>query len=138
MSKAIKILLVLIAIYAGVVTLFESLLGYFQPENQATLVITTFDPVSGEAHDRVISRIEEGGALYVAVNHWPRQWYHRLLENDQVRVKYDGVDGGFTATKVPAAGEQALHDARPLSLGFRILTGFPPRYFVALTPNLPQ
>ena len=47
MSKAIKILLVLIAIYAGVVTLFESLLGYFQPENQATLVITTFDPVSG-------------------------------------------------------------------------------------------
>ena len=48
MSKVVKIALVLIAIYAGVVTLFESLLGYFQPENQATLVITTFDPISGE------------------------------------------------------------------------------------------
>lgn len=137
MSKVIKIALVLIVIYAGVVTLFESLLGYFQPENQATLIITTFDPVSGEAHDRVISRIEQEGALFVAVNHWPRQWYHRLLENDQVRVKYEGVDGAFTATQVSEAGEAALHQARPLGLAFRILTGFPPRYFVALTPNSP-
>ena len=137
MSKVIKIALVLIVIYAGVVTLFESLLGYFQPENQATLIITTFDPVSGEAHDRVISRIEQEGALFVAVNHGPRQWYHRLLENDQVRVKYDGVDGAFTATQVSEAGEAALHQARPLGLAFRILTGFPPRYFVALTPNSP-
>ena len=135
MSKVIKIALVLIAIYAGVVTLFESLLGYFQPENQATLIITTFDPVSGEAHDRVISRIEQEGALFVAVNHWPRQWYHRLLENDQVRVKYEGVDGAFIATKVSESEAVMLNQVRPLGLGFRILTGFPPRYFVALTPE---
>ena len=135
MSKVIKIALVLIVIYAGVVTLFESLLGYFQPENQATLIITTFDPVSGEAHDRVISRIEQEGALFVAVNHWPRQWYHRLLENDQVRVKYDGVDGAFIATKVSESEAVMLNQVRPLGLGFRILTGFPPRYFVALTPE---
>ena len=135
MSKTIKVIVILFVIYVGVVALFESMLGFFQPENQATLVMTTFDVGSEEGHNRVVSRIEHDGQLYVAVNHWPRQWYHRILENDQVLVRYEDINGAFTATKVDDSDEAVLHQARPLGLGFRILTGFPPRYFVELTPN---
>ena len=134
MSKTLKTILILIGLYAASVALFESLLGYFQPENQTTLVVTTFDAGDVGA-DRVLVRIEHEGELFVAVNHWPRQWYGRLLGNDQVRVRYEDIDARYTASKVLDAEAEALDAARPLSLGFRVLTGFPPRYFVRLTPN---
>ena len=134
MSKTLKIVLILIGLYAASVALFESMLGYFQPENQATLVVTTFDTADVGA-DRVLARIEHEGELFVAVNHWPRQWYGRLLGNDQVRVRYEDIDARYTASKVLDAEADALDAARPLGLGFRVLTGFPPRYFVRLTPN---
>ena len=134
MPKTLKIVLILIGLYAASVALFESMLGYFQPENQATLVVTTYDAADVGA-DRVLVRIEHEGELFVAVNHWPRQWYGRLLDNDQGRVRFEDVDAGYTASKVPEAEQAALDTARPLGLGFRVLTGFPPRYFVRLTPN---
>jgi hypothetical protein len=137
MTKTIRIIVLFFVLYVGVVAMFESMLGYFQPENQQSLVMTTYDIGSGEAHNRVLSRIEHDGQLFVAVNHWPRQWYYRLLENNQVQVRYEDISGAFTATKVDGADEAALRQARPLGLGFRILTGFPPRYFVELTPNAP-
>ena len=133
MSKGVKVILVLLVVYAGVVATFESLLGYFQPENQATLVITTFD-TAGVGADRVLVRIEHEEQLYVAVNHWPRRWFHRLLDNDQVRVRLDGTDQRYRATQLTPDEAKVIDAVRPLSLGFRMLTGFPPRYFVRLTP----
>jgi len=133
MSKGVKVILVLLVVYAGVVATFESLLGYFQPENQATLVITTFD-AAGVGADRVLVRIEHEEQLYVAVNHWPRGWFHRLLDNDQVRVRLDGTDQRYRATQLTPDEAKVIDAVRPLSLGFRVLTGFPPRYFVRLTP----
>ena len=41
--KAVKIFAILILVYVGIVIVFESLLGYYQPENQSTLIITTTD-----------------------------------------------------------------------------------------------
>ena len=133
MPKVGKVILLLLVVYAGVVATFESLLGYFQPENQATLVITTFD-AAGAAADRVLVRIEHEEQLYVAVNHWPRRWFHRLLDNDQVRVRFDGTDQRYRATALTPDEARVIDAVRPLSLGFRMLTGFPPRYFVRLTP----
>ena len=135
MPKAFKVVLILIGVYVASVAIFESMLGYFQPENQATLVLTTYD-AAGEGADRVLVRIEHDGTTYVAVNHWPRQWYRRLLDNNQVRVRFEDMDGAFTASKVPKLEQAVIASARPLGLGFRILTGFPARYFVRLTPNL--
>ena len=126
-----KILIGIAVLYVLVVVGFESMLGYTQPENQGTLVITTFD--DGEPHDRVVSRIHIDDELYVAVNHWPRLWYWQLLEEPVVRIRYGDTDDLFRA--VPVEGDQAIQrvdDARPLSLQFRILTGFPPRHFVQL------
>lgn len=126
-----KILIGIAVLYVLVVVGFESMLGYTQPESQGTLVITTFD--DGEPHDRVVSRIHIDDELYVAVNHWPRLWYWQLLDEPVVRIRYGDTDDLFRA--VPVEGDQAIQrvdDARPLSLQFRILTGFPPRHFVQL------
>ena len=126
-----KVLIGIAVLYVLVVVGFESMLGYTQPENQGTLVITTFD--DGEPHDRVVSRIHIDDELYVAVNHWPRLWYWQLLDEPVVRIRYGDTDDLFRA--IPVEEDQAIQrvdDARPLSLQFRILTGFPPRHFVHL------
>ena len=127
--KIVRITLIsLIGIYIGLVVLFESWLGYSQPTNANSLVITTFD--SMEAKDRVLSAVNNDGKLYVSANHWPRSWYRQTLSNPNVEVLYKGEKKSYLA--VPVEGEE--HDrlmkehAHPLT--FRILTGFTPRYFI--------
>ena len=132
--KAMKIVVIVVVVYVGIVAAFESLIGYFQPADASTLVITTFDG-DGTSHDRVVSRLESDGQLYVAANHWPRAWYNRALENPEVQVTQDGEKGDYRA--VPVAGEEHDRVDRTNSLPavFRVLTGFPPRYFVRLDPR---
>jgi hypothetical protein len=131
--KALKIAAIVILAYAGIVVAFESLIGVFQPTAGSTLVITTFD-ADGTPHDRVVSRLESDGQLYVAANHWPRAWYGRALENPEVEVTLPAEKGDYRAVPVPTPG--AEHDRvdadNSLPFVFRILTGFPPRYFVRL------
>jgi len=55
--RAVKILVTLAVIYVGVVVTFESLLGYFQPADANTMVITTFDG-EGQGADRVVARLQ--------------------------------------------------------------------------------
>ena len=131
---ALKRIALLVLIYIGIIATFESLLGYFQPSGQSTLVITTANE-DGTSHDRVLARLQSNGQLYVAVNHWPRAWYGRALENPSVQVAVDGVTGSYLA--VPATDEEHDRVNREHSLGivFRILTGFPPRYFLRLDPD---
>lgn len=132
--KALKIAAIVVLVYVGIVALFESLLGWVQPSSGETIVITTFDP-DGTAHDRVVSRLESGGHLYVAANHWPRAWYRRALANPEMKATLDGETKEYRA--VPVTGEE--HDRvdgdNGLPIFFRILTGFPPRYFVRLDPR---
>ncbi len=127
--KIVRITLIsLIGIYIGLVVLFESWLGYSQPTNTNSLVITTFD--SMEAKDRVLSAVNNDGKLYVSANHWPRSWYRQTLSNPNVEVLYKGEKKSYLA--VPVEGEEhdrlMIEHAHPLT--FRILTGFPPRYFI--------
>ena len=131
---ALKRIALLVLIYIGIIATFESLLGYFQPAGQSTLVITTADE-DGTRHDRVLARLQSNGQLFVAVNHWPRAWYGRALENPSVQVAVNGVTGAYMA--VPASDEEHDRVNREHSLGivFRILTGFPPRYFLRLDPD---
>lgn len=132
--KAIKIIVIVLLVYIGIIALFESLLGYFQPVNQSTLVITTTD-ADGNAKDRVLARLESNGLLYVAANHWPRAWYRHALENPNVQVAIDGEKGTYLAVPVSVEEHDRVNGDNRLGLGFRILTGFPPRYFVRLDPH---
>lgn len=131
--KAVKIIVILLIVYAGIVTVFESLLGYFQPANEQTLVISTKD-ANGAINDRVVSRLESQGQLYVAANHWPRAWYRQALKNPNVQVTQKGEKADYVAVPVADAEHTQVDSDNPLGMVFRILTGFPPRYFVRLDP----
>ena len=132
--KALKIAAIVALVYVGVVTVFESLLGYLQPTDGSTVVITTFDR-DGTPHDRTVSRIRTDGNLYVAANHWPRAWYRRALANPDVQVTMGGEKRDYRAVPVMGAEHDRVDRARRLGIGIRILTGFPPRHFLRLEPR---
>ena len=132
--KALKIVAIVVLVYVGIVATFESLLGYFQPADGSTLVITTFDG-DGTPHDRVVSRLGSDGQLYVACNHWPRAWYNRALEKPEVQITLDGEKGDYRAVPVTGREHDRVGVENSLPVVFRILTGFPPRYFVRLDPR---
>jgi len=131
--KAFKIIAIVLFAYVAVVVGFESMIGFLQPKGETTMVITTQDQ-SGSAKERVVSRLENDGKLYVAANHWPRRWYREVLEHPQVQVTWQGSTQAYVA--VPVTGEEfnrvnAQHSLGPM---IRILTGFPPRRLVRLDP----
>jgi len=131
--KTAKMIGILLGVYVGLVVVFESLLGYFQPAGQGTLVIATMDD-DGDTHARVLSRLASDEAIYVAVNHWPRGWYHQALANPNVQVTIDDETDPYLAVPVSDDEHDALQAQFGHGLVFKILTGFPPRYFVRLDP----
>jgi len=132
--NVVKAAVIAILVYVGIVAAFESFLGMFQPEGASTIVITTTDG-SGSAEDRVVSPIDDGEDLYVSANHWPRSWYKRALENPEVQVTRDGRTSEYLAVPVAGAEHDRLATEHAHGLVFRILTGFPPRYFLQLDPR---
>ena len=129
--KALKPFLIALLAYVALVATFESLLGYFQPTPGNTLVISVANE-DGEMKDRVVSRLEHDGKLYVAANHWPRAWYRDALERPQVEIVSEGESGTYQAVSVSGPEHERVDDANRLGLGFRFMTGFPPRYFLRL------
>ena len=135
--KAIKWLVGIVLVYASLVAAFETFLGYTQPTNEGTLVITTTNG-AGEQKDRVLSKIRIEDTLYVAVNHWPRGWYRHTLGNPEVQVAVDGIKGDYRAVEVQGEERERVINARPIGLFFKVLTGFPPRRFIRLDPVIPD
>lgn len=133
-NRPLKIAFIAVVAYVLMVVLFESLLGYFQPEAGSTLRITTIGN-DGERHPRVLARLESDGQLYVAVNHWPRAWYRQALANPAVEIDSASEEGNFTAILVEGAEHDRVNADNSLGLMFRVLTGFPPRYFFRLEPR---
>lgn len=132
--RILKIAVIFALVYAAVVVVFESFIGVLQPANESTLVITTFEP-DGSAMDRVASRLSSDGKLSVAANHWPRAWYRRALEQPDVQATIDGAKADYRAVPVTGAEHDRVDDENGLPVVFRILTGFPPRYFLRLDPR---
>ena len=132
-ARAMKTLVIVLVVYVLLVVAFESLLGYFQPNAPGSLVITTVD-AEGETHDRVLSGLESDGRSYVAVNHWPRAWYRRALENPNVKITRDGETGDYLAVPVSGKEHDRVAADNPVGIAFRLVTGFAPRYFVRLDP----
>ena len=129
--KAAKIIAISFLVYIGIVVAFESLLGYFQPAGQGTLVITTTDE-DGNTNDRVLGRLESDGQLYVAANHWPRAWYNQALENPQVQATIDAEKAAYLAVPVTDEEHDRVNGENRHGIVFLFLTGFPPRYFLRL------
>lgn len=133
MRTAVKTVVILFFVYVGVVAGFESLIGYFQPKDQSTIVIATHDD-NGNAKQRVVARLESDGKLYVAANHWPRRWYNEVLAHPQVDVTWDGKTEAYVAVPVTGAEFDRVNAEHSLPTTIRVLTGFPPRRLVRLDP----
>ena len=133
MKLAIKIVVILLVIYVAVVALFETRIGYSQPQNQGTIVITTQD-ADGTKKDRVVARLDTDGKLYVRANHWPRHWYRDVLARPEVQVTSGGKTQSYVAVPVTGAEFDHVNAEHPLGPVFRILTGFPPLRLVRLDP----
>lgn len=129
-----KIVLVVVLVYATIVIAFESLIGYFQPAGATTLVISTTDG-GGTVSDRVVSRLDSGGQLYVAANHWPRAWYRQVLAHPEVQVTVDGTRADYRAVPVEGVERDQVTAEHPLGPFVRFLTGYPPRRIVRLDPR---
>jgi hypothetical protein len=123
-------LCILAAAHTGCMTAIAA----FQPENigVATIVITTTG-ADGESYDRVLSPIDDDGQLVVAANHWPRAWYHRALENPDVRVTREGEITDYRA--VSEEERERLLDESGFPLVAYLFTGFAPRQFLRLEPR---
>lgn len=131
--KLLKSFAIALVVYAGIVLAFESAIGVLQPRSENTLVITTTDG-EGNSSDRVVTKLESGGHLYVAANHWPRRWYRQALENPEVQATWDGEKRAYRAVPVTGQERDHVNDENGTGLFFRFLTGFPPRKFLRLDP----
>jgi len=132
--KILKIVAIGMLAYVGVVVAFESLLGVLQPGSDATVVLRTFAE-DGTAHERVVSRIESDGALYVAANHWPRAWYRRVLATPEVQVVAGDRVRDYRAVAVTGAEHERVDAEHGLGVFFRVLTRCPPRKLLRLEPR---
>lgn len=130
--------------YVALVVAFETFLGIAQPRFEmhpgeewgATIVVTTTG-ADGSTQGRVVTPMVSDGRLYVSANHWPRSWYNRVLENPNVQVTNKDQTKDYLAVPIAAGSQdhERLQREHPHSLGFRFLTGFPPRRFVRLEPR---
>lgn len=142
--RLVKYAAFLVLAYVGLVVAFETYLGVAQPQFEqkpgeewgSTIVITTTGR-DGEIQQRVVSPMVSDGKLYVSANHWPRSWYNRVLDNQDVKVTNKGETKDYRAVVIAAGSEEHAHleQEHPHPSWFRFLTGYPPRRFVRLEPR---
>ncbi len=126
-----RITIGIVIAYVLIVVAFETVIGYNQPEFEGTLTLTTFND-DGETFDRVVSGLKSNDKLYVRVNHWPRAWYFRLLDNPNIKVTIDGKTQNYLAVDIEGEEYDLVQNDHEPGIVFRILTGFPPRHIVRL------
>ena len=129
MRTSKKIIVLLIG-YMGLVVVFEIFLRLIQPRSGDTMVITSLK-IDGKAIKRVLSRLEEGNDVFVAVNHWPRAWARRIGENPNFQITYNETKLSYNAVILEGGEHDKAVSDFQVPLAFRILTEFPPRYFFA-------
>ena len=128
-----RIAIGIVIVYVLIIVAFESMLGYSQPEFEGTVVLTTTNE-NGDSFERVLTRLVTNDTLYVRVNHWPRAWYYRLIDNPNVKVTVDGETNDYLAVEIEGDEYELVQNDHDAGIVFRILTGFPPRHIVRFDP----
>jgi len=131
--KVLRVIGVIAIAYVAIVVIFESSLAIFQPTQEQTMMITTSDG-EGATTQRVVSRVESDGKLYVAANHWPRAWYREALANPSVHVVIDGEESDRIAVPVSGTEQASVQQSNPARPLIRFLAGFPPWRILRLEP----
>ena len=94
--RFVRIAAWVLGVYVVLGLVLDSAIGYFQPQSEGTAVLRSFD-ADGQAHDTVLSLLDDGGTLWVESGHWFRGWYHRVRANPDVELIRDGEAGSYRA-----------------------------------------
>ena len=103
--KFIRIAAILFGVYVALGLALDGAIGYFQPQQDTTAVLRSFDP-DGTPHETVLSLLDDGGTLWVESGHWFRGWYHRVSANPDVELIRGGEAKPYRA--VPVDTPEAL------------------------------
>src|SRR5262245_542976 len=95
--KALRVVLLLVAVYVALGLLADAAIGWFQPQGGNTAVLRTFD-ASGRPRDTVLGLLDDNGQLWVESGHWFRGWYRRVLANPDVELVRGGQPAPYRAT----------------------------------------
>ena len=93
-----RILIIIVLVYIAVGLLADGAIGFFQPQNEGTAVLRTFDAEGST--DTVLSLLNDDGQLWVESGHWFRGWYDRVLANPEVELVRDGKAERYRAVPV--------------------------------------
>jgi hypothetical protein len=99
--RIVRIAAILIGVYIALGLALDAAIGYFQPQQETTAVLRTFDD-EGRPHDTVLTLLDDGGTLWVESGHWFRGWYHRLRRNPEVELIRGGEAQAYRAVPVEA------------------------------------
>ena len=105
---------ILIAIYLLLWVGFGAAVGYFQPQDNGTAVVKTFDSAGTEFVTVLRPVNAENGQIWLLSGQWFRSWYIRALENPKVEIEIGGSSTVFHA--VPVEDEEEM--ARVLKIRF--------------------
>lgn len=97
--RFVRILAIVCGVYVVLGLLFDSAIGYFQPQPGGTAVLRTFD-ANRRSKDTVLGLLQDNDQLWVESGHWFRGWYHRVLANPDVELIRDGKAVPYRAVPV--------------------------------------
>ena len=83
--RFVRIAAWVLGVYVVLGLVLDSAIGYYQPQSEGTAVLRSFD-ADGQAHDTVLSLLDDGGTLWVESGHWFRGWYYRVRANPDVET----------------------------------------------------
>lgn len=107
--RVIRVLAIVLGVYLLLGLTADVLIGLFQPQNDGTVMIRTFD--DNGAHETVLSLRDDDGQLWVESGHWFRGWYHRAVANPEVELIRNGSAERYVAVPVnnPETVEHMTH-----------------------------
>ena len=133
MSLVKKILLIVLVVYIGIVVLFESWLGYSQPQGDGMVTINTTSD-EGATSGRVVSLLKSNDNLYIARNHWPKRWYDQALANPEISVESAGMTNNYLAVPVTGDEYNRVDSDNPLPTFFQVSDWFSTQIFYPIGP----
>ena len=130
-----EILVVVFVVYVTLLLLLEFVAWKLQPDMEDCVVLHFLK--ADKPDSRKLYGFDHKNKLYVSSNHWFRQWYNAVLENPTINVERDGGRESYTAISVE--GDELAEISRAYKLGFiiRLMSGFAPRRFLRLDPEVP-
>ena len=132
--KMLKIVCGVFLVYVGLVALLPGIVGYWQPDWEGGVRITTTDSAGNEG-ERALASYWFNDKLYVCSNYWLRGWYSQALENPEVEVLVDGERKAYTAVPVQGALHDQLLTKYTQTFIDDVVYGFAPRNYLRLDPR---